>query len=99
MYIIPNSSFTATSYFDNRYKPSNARLNGYNGWGPATPKIQNEYLQVDLGYPNVICAIATQGRSMADEWVTEYRIMTSVNGKEWTDYKENGKIKASGKEV
>uniref|UniRef100_A0A6P8GYK1 Uncharacterized protein LOC116286842 n=1 Tax=Actinia tenebrosa TaxID=6105 RepID=A0A6P8GYK1_ACTTE len=93
MYIIPNISFTASSFYDNKYIPYNARLNGYNGWSPKLANRENEYLQVDLGYPYVICAIATQGSSLKTEWVTQYRIMTSVYGTEWVAYKENSQVK------
>jgi hypothetical protein len=93
-YIILDSSFTASSYYDWRYVSSNGRLNSVHGWGPRT-NAENEYLQIDLGYPYVICSIATQGMSTAYEWVTQYKINTSLDNSRYTTYRENGKIKAS----
>ena len=53
----------------------------------------NAYLQIDLGVPHVLCAVGTQGNSKADQMVTSYTLQTSLDGKTWTDYKEQNQIK------
>jgi hypothetical protein len=91
-YIIPDSSFTASSYYDWRYVSSNGRLNSDYGWGPGTTG-QDEYLQIDLGFPYIICAIATQSMKNSNERVKKYNIRTSLDSSNWTNYQENGRLK------
>ena len=58
---IPDSSFSASSHFNNKYLPSYGRLNGNKrGWAPRTSFAPAEYLQIDLLYEYVICAVATK---------------------------------------
>ncbi|XP_031557770.1 uncharacterized protein LOC116294321, partial [Actinia tenebrosa] len=93
-YIIPDSSFTATSKYDDRYYPYHARLNSnLKGWLPRTQSDPNDYLQIDLGLPYVICAVATLGCSDCNEWVTQYKISLSMDNTNWSLYKENGAVK------
>ncbi|XP_031554029.1 contactin-associated protein-like 5 [Actinia tenebrosa] len=92
-YIIPDSSFTASSASSASYPfglPFNGRLNASFGWAPKTTTNPNDYLQVDLGFPYVICAVTTQGRGNGEEWVTEYKVSLSMNDKNWMPYQENG---------
>ena len=48
------------------------------------------YLQIDLGSPHVICAIATQGDHLTDKWTEAYRIQASTDGSTFTSYLEAG---------
>jgi hypothetical protein len=91
--IIPDISFNATSYYDRRYAPSNARLHGYLGWASRTLDSQ-DYLQIDLGEERIVCGVATQGNRNNYEWVTQYKLRFSMDGSDWDTYKENGKDKA-----
>ena len=47
-------------------------------WEPKTNG-RDDYLQIDLVYECVICAVATQGnppsRSQAPEWTIEYKLI------------------------
>lgn len=87
--IIPDNSFSASSYFSNEYKPSFGRLNGTNrGWGPKTTINSADYLQIDLLYEYVICAVATQGANGIDEWTTNYKIQSSMDGITTVTYQE-----------
>ncbi|PFX11764.1 Neuropilin-2 [Stylophora pistillata] len=86
---IPSSSFSASSYFDHRYKPSFGRLNGTNrGWGPKTKTNLADFLQIDLLYEYVICAVATQGANGISEWTTNYKIQLSMDGITAVTYQE-----------
>ncbi|PFX12512.1 Receptor-type tyrosine-protein phosphatase F, partial [Stylophora pistillata] len=86
---IPNSSFTATSFYDDRYKPFLGRLNANaRGWGPKQRNDPKDYLQIDLLYEHFICAVATQGSKESDEWTREYKINLSLDGAKFFAYNE-----------
>ena len=89
---IPDDSFSASSIWNNRYKAKYGRLNGPKAWEAKTNK-DDEYLQIDLLYEYVICAVATQGNppghSSGQEWTTEYKLRFSLNGTTFFTYKEN----------
>lgn len=96
--IFPNSRFTATSTYDNRYAASNARLQvNVMGWGPRTNNQPSDHLQIDLGNVYIICAVATQGSASTSEWVRDYLITTSADGSRYTTYRENGADKVAVK--
>ena len=86
----PNSSFSASTSFNNGiYAPSNGRLNGdIMAWAPSGND-NPDYLQIDLQYEYVICAVATQGAAENDEWTTKYKIKLSLDGNSFVTYQEN----------
>nr|XP_058953353.1 uncharacterized protein LOC131780773 [Pocillopora verrucosa] len=90
---IPDDSFSASSIFKATYAAKYGRLNGRGAWEPKTTTDPNDYLQIDLLYEYVICAVATQGnppsQSQAQEWTTEYKLRFSLNGTTFLPYKEN----------
>ena len=87
---IPDSSFSASSHYDHRYKPSYGRLNRNSlGWGPKTKFDPADYLQIDFLYEYVICAVATQGANGVNEWTKKYEIQLSVDGTTVVTYQEN----------
>lgn len=93
--LFPNNRFTATSTYDSRYVPSNARLQvNVRGWGASTTIQANDHLQIDLGSVYIICAVATQGSATVGEWVRDYLITTSVDGSQYTTYRQSGADKA-----
>ena len=90
---IPDDSFSASSIFAPKYAAKYGRLNGTKAWEPKT-KNGDDYLQIDLLYEYVICAVATQGNPptqspTAQEWTTEYKLRFSLNGTTFFPYKEN----------
>ena len=86
---IPDSSFSASSYYNSNYKPSFGRLNGANrGWSPKTKTNLADFLQIDLLYEYVICAVATQGANGISEWTTNYKIQLSMDGITAVTYQE-----------
>ena len=89
---IPDDSFSATSIYSSTYKAKYGRLNGTRAWAPETNG-RDDYLQIDLLYEYVICAVATQGnpptQSPAQEWTTEYKLRFSLNGTTFFPYNEN----------
>ena len=90
---IPDDSFSASSEFKARYAAKYGRLNGRGAWEPKTTTDPDDYLQIDLLYEYVICAVATQGNppghSSAQEWTTEYKLRFSLNGTTFFPYNEN----------
>ncbi|PFX30135.1 Protein sidekick-2 [Stylophora pistillata] len=87
---IPDSSFSSSSYFGNDYKPSYARLNGSSrGWAPKNRANPADYLQIDLLYEYIICAVATQGANGINEWTTKYKIQLSLDGTTFVVYRNN----------
>ena len=91
---IPDDSFSASSIFAPTYAAKYGRLNGRRAWEPKTTTDPTDYLQIDLLYEYVICAVATQGNPPtqsvgAQEWTTEYKLRFSLNGTTFLPYKEN----------
>ena len=95
---IPDSSFSASST-SGSVTPSKGRLNGQGGWSPSNNNNANDYLEIDLQYEFLICAVATQGKSTADHWTTKYKLLTSLNNKNWVTYQENKTEKVCVNEV
>ena len=84
----PDNSFSASSIYDNRFKASKGRLNGDLAWAPKDNSDPDDYLQIDLQYEYVICAVATQGK--VNEWTKKYKIHLSLSSTgTWVTYKEN----------
>ena len=90
---IPDDSFSATSIYSPTYAAKYGRLNGPRAWAAETNG-RDDYLQIDLLYEYVICAVATQGNPptqspTAQEWTTEYKLRFSLNGTTFFPYNEN----------
>ncbi|XP_022778132.1 protein sidekick-1-like, partial [Stylophora pistillata] len=90
---IPDSSFSASTYFSEVYYPWFGRLNitrsKGRGWGPKPVNDPADYLQIDLLNDYVICAVATQGANDINEWTTKYNINISFDSAHFYVYKEN----------
>ena len=92
---IPDDSFSASSSYNNNCRPWVGRLN-LNSWGWAPGRLNKpDYLQIDLLYDYVICAVATQGAVGGDQWITKYKIQLSLNGTTFNIYRENNTEKVS----
>ena len=86
---VPDSSFSALSEYNNWYNASNGRLNGTSAWAPSVNNNSNDYLEIDLGYEFIICAVATQGYPLLNEWTTKYKIQLSLDRTTFVTYQEN----------
>ena len=87
-FTIPDSSFSASTASGSD-TPSKSRLNGPGAWSPSNDNNANDYLEIDLQFEFLICAVATQGKSTADHWTTKYKLFTSLNSKNWVTYQED----------
>ena len=92
---IPDSSFTATSIFNSRYQAQYGRLNKNKAWAPKDNNNIDDFLQIDLLYEYIVCAVATQGNpsSRVAEWTTHYRIHLSLNDTTFDTYNESNNDK------
>lgn len=74
-------SFNASSWYDINTMPQFAKLyskeKGY--WKPAKSN-ENEYLVIDLGYPDTIYGIEISGNPLNDEFVISYIVTYSLDG-------------------
>ena len=92
---IPDGSFSASSSYNNNRRPWVGRLNqNSRGWAPGRLN-KPDYLQIDLLYDYVICAVATQGADGGDQWITKYKIQLSLNDTIFDSYRENNAEKVS----
>ena len=85
---IPDSSFFASSNFNSVYTAKYGRLNGVKSWAPRGNDNANDYLQIDLLFEYVICAVATQGNPRANEWTTKYKLTLSLDDANFITYRE-----------
>ena len=84
---------TASSSYNNLHAPFLGRLHRakrgrYVGAWCARHNNHNQWLQVDLGRTMKITGIATQGRQDADQWVTAYWVLYSLDGFHFAQVKE-----------
>ena len=54
-----------------------------------------QFLQLDLGRLSKIIRIGTQGRASASQWVTSYRLSSSVDGIHFAKYRQNSRDKVN----
>ncbi|XP_020606629.1 retinoschisin-like, partial [Orbicella faveolata] len=90
---IPDSKLTASSEKNVNTAAKNGRLNSGSSWCAGTSD-SNPYLQIDLQTLHIICAVATQGNSQANQWVKNYTLQSSIDRSKWTDYTEIGQVKS-----
>ncbi|XP_076980275.1 lactadherin isoform X2 [Tamandua tetradactyla] len=97
---IPDRQMTASSTFRTwgltafSWFPFYARLDKagrFNAWTAQSSDAQ-EWLQIDLGAPTRVTGIVTQGaRDLGHiQYVAAYKVAYSDNGKNWTEYREQG---------
>ena len=95
---ITNRQLKASSSWDRNHGPSRARLNirrqasRVGAWS-ARHNNRKQWLMIDLARPSRICKIATQGRDDTNQFVRNYYLYYSQNGRSWHTFKEGGKIK------
>ena len=92
----------SSSIYDQRFSASSSlnsshasygRLNGASAWIPNSNNNNNDYLQIDLGSVYVVCAVATQGNPIANDWTETYKIKTTLDNLNWRWYQENNTVK------
>ncbi|XP_078352789.1 uncharacterized protein LOC144637600 [Oculina patagonica] len=79
---IPDINISASSYIESN-PPAAARLGSHVAWCPLN--LTNAFLQVDLGIPYRVIAVATQGHADGSH-VTRFALHLSLNGTHWTEF-------------
>eukprot|EP01084_Bolivina_argentea_P238187 400168_1 len=84
---LPDSAFTANaSYSDDAksYGPMHCRIGKSQiAW---IAKSAGDYIEIDLCKSYLVTGIATKARENCDQWVTEYSVETSEDGKQWENH-------------
>ena len=102
-YAIPNGQVKASSEWDPNHAAIQGRLHylpppGKQGGWSAKHNNANQWLQIDLGALLKVTAVATQGRSNHDQWVTKYKLQYSDDGATFSYYMEAGQSVAKVKQ-
>lgn len=95
---IKDGQISASSeYTSDKHGARFARLNKNLGGGSwvAKTKDKNQWLQISLGTKVKVTAVASQGRTLYDQWVTKYKLQYGNDGKNFQYYKEEGKDKVN----
>ena len=95
---IPDKAFKASSVWDKYHRSDRARLNSvatkrYRGAWSAKKNDKRQWVQIKLNRPTTITGVVTQGRQDADQWVMQYSLSLSADGRNFKPYRENGKVK------
>ena len=101
---ISDVAMTSSSILDTSSFPHYARLRNQNGscaWILAKTADRNSsWLQIDVGNPTSVSAVATQGSCSRDQWTKSYVIMYSKNGVDWKTYGDQlGTIKVTAHKI
>ncbi|XP_072570731.1 uncharacterized protein [Paramormyrops kingsleyae] len=86
---IPNSHLSS-SLSGSGHGPEKARLNGDSCWMPSDSA--NSWFQVNLGEVKKVTGVVIQGCPGADHWIETFRIQSSTDGTQWTNYDADGGI-------
>ena len=87
---------TAKSHHSDYY-PYLGRFNesrGRRAWCARSIDI-TDYLQVDMGEAQNVCAVATKGSIVDNVWTASYKILLSLDGISWNTFKEDNADKVS----
>ncbi|KAL9987872.1 hypothetical protein ACROYT_G002249 [Oculina patagonica] len=89
--IIPDNQMSASSQYADGYQAAYGRLNGDrgDGWCAQEAARNDDWLQVDLGKPTEVCALATQGDRNGNEWVKAFKLSYSSDGTTWSTYQDS----------
>ena len=93
---ILDSQITASSEWNNKHSPRNARLNlqipgNAYAWVPST--FSGSWLQVNFELLAIVSEVLTQGRGDYPQWVKSYTLSFSNNGLDFHPYRQNGVVK------
>ncbi|XP_028411626.1 contactin-associated protein-like 5 [Dendronephthya gigantea] len=95
---IKDDQINASSEFDKKHRPANGRLNftpqnGRKGaWSSRNNNLQ-QWFQVDFQRSTLVTGISTQGRNSYNQFVKNYTVSFSEDGKKFQKYSQNGGVK------
>ena len=87
---IPDSRLTASTQYSDFYQPAYGRINDSrgDGWCAKEASRNDDWLQIYFGKTVQVCAVVTQGDVSGNEWVTDFKLLFSTDGNDWTAYKD-----------
>lgn len=91
---IPNGQFSASSYYNHHLAPWHGRRNHRWSWS-VRYRNNKQWLQVNMVEIYRVRGIGTQGRQDANQWVKTYTVSYGMNGVDFTQYKENRRVKVT----
>ena len=89
---ITNGQLTASSYYNHYLAPWHGRLNHRWSWS-VRHRNNRQWFQVNFQEIYRIRGIGTQGRQDANQWVKSYTLSYGMNGVDFAQYRENGRVK------
>lgn len=89
---ITNGELSASTYYNHHLAPWHGRLNHRWSWS-VRQRNNRQWLQVNFREIYRIRGIASQGRQDANQWVKSYTVSYGMNGVDFAQYKENGRVK------
>ena len=85
--VVADASLTSSSDFNSQTRAVFSRLDtprvaGRNagGWAARSGRLDREWIQVDLERVKVVVSVTTQGRADADQYLTQYTVLHSLDG-------------------
>lgn len=86
---LTDDAYSSSSHFDRYHAAKFSRLNSTEGKANWSSKINDkkQWLQINLGTPKKIIAVAVQGRFNHPQWVTKYDLLISSDLKIWEEIK------------
>ncbi len=93
--VIKDAQITASSEYSSRHAAVRGRLNikasgGKQGAWSVAANDANKWLQIDLLKQHTVTGVATQGRDIYSQWVTEYKLQSSDDGVTFQGYRKPG---------
>ena len=89
---ITNGQFSASSYYNHYLAPWHGRLNHRWSWS-VRHRNSKQWLQVNMMEIYRIRGIGTQGRQDSSQWVKSFTLSYGMNGMDFTQYKDKGRVK------
>jgi len=81
---ISDSAITASSAYPTETNGLRACRFDRCGWATATNANPADWIQFDLGSVKLISEVQTKGQSNAGQWVTEFEVLCSMSGSQWS---------------
>ena len=89
---ITPTQITASSQYDGSHAPHIGRLH-YKGnagaWAAGVNNL-NQWIQIDFRIKTTVSYVATQGRHIVGQWVTQYKLHYSSDGSSFQVFKQQG---------
>ncbi|XP_033761396.1 mucin-5AC-like [Pecten maximus] len=86
-YVVSDNQLSASSSKDKDHSPSMGRIFSQTSWMPSTTD-STPWIQVDFKKPKLLSGVITMGGHLIQQWVKDYKVATSLDGKVFTPYSD-----------